>query len=131
MSKTFTFKVNKKTKNNLVMYLVNQNLSISFFVNLLRITEITWSIFSLVVLKDCKTKTFTNIIWIPQHFYFMFWSPVFTIRSFALLHKFCNFFLQTCLSFTISITWSILWSFLLGFTDLCLQISHNLILQSY
>ena len=40
MSKTLMFKVNKKAKNSLVMHVVDQNRSISFFANLNRTTEI-------------------------------------------------------------------------------------------
>ena len=51
-TKDFAFQVTKAPCINLVWTQPNRNLSVSFFANLLRATEITWSILSILKFRD-------------------------------------------------------------------------------
>ena len=122
------------------MFKVNQRktkikLKLSFFVNLLRTTEITWPIFSLLILKEYKAIIHSQTSF-GSFKISIFCSGLLFSRSKFLLcypNSSTSFYKKlNLLNFTISISWSILSSFLLTFTDLFYgSISHILTLQSY
>ena len=111
----------------------DQRLSISFFANLLIVTEIAWSIFSFLILNKHK-QILHSETWFECFKFSILCSSILFWRSkcwlcypnsSTSLFKKMNLF-----NVTISITWWILLSFLLNLTDLSLKVSHILILQS-
>ena len=111
----------------------DRNSSISFFANLFRITEITWSIFVLLKAISYPQTSFglkiytkcSNLLLSESKFLICCQNS-----SISFFNKIITLGL-ICYNLTISITCSILLSFLVTFTGLCLKIPHILILPSY
>ena len=107
----------------------DHNLSISYFTYLLRTTEITWPIFSLLILKEYKAITHSQTTFGFFNICSSCSSPLFS--QIEILLDCPNFWTSfsekwTCYVLQYPLFWSILLSFLLTVIDLCLKdFSHS------